>query len=137
MSPPSPVSKNKSRIRVLLAICFMLVSCLAYSSTLKIEVTCSYKMSVDFQRTTRCYVPQDRTLCSICGSRFPRRWVIAPYVLLGGYQHYGEACRVILSEMLVISYKNIRSHYPEDHSLSFIGLCDVRSSITPNIQGCE
>jgi hypothetical protein len=35
---------------------------MAYFSTLKIEVTCSSEMSVDFQRTTRRYVPEDRTL---------------------------------------------------------------------------
>jgi hypothetical protein len=33
----------------------MLVSCLTYSSTLKME-TCSYETSVDFQRTTRLYI---------------------------------------------------------------------------------
>jgi hypothetical protein len=33
------------------APCFMLVSCLAYSSTVKLEVTCSSDTSVDCQRT--------------------------------------------------------------------------------------
>jgi hypothetical protein len=33
--------------------CFTLVTFLAYSSTLKVEVTCSSETSVDFQRTTR------------------------------------------------------------------------------------
>jgi hypothetical protein len=40
---------------------FMLVSCFAYYSTLKMEETCSSEMLVDFQRTTRRYIPQDRT----------------------------------------------------------------------------
>jgi hypothetical protein len=31
---------------------FTLVSCLAYSSTTKMEATCSFEMSADFQRTT-------------------------------------------------------------------------------------
>jgi hypothetical protein len=48
---------------------FMLVSCMAYSSTLKIEVICSSETSVDFQRTTRRYIPEGSTLhytfCSI------------------------------------------------------------------------
>jgi hypothetical protein len=35
-----------------LAACFMLVSCLAYSSTLKMEVICSSETLVDFQQTT-------------------------------------------------------------------------------------
>jgi hypothetical protein len=36
----------------LLAACFMLASCLAYSSILKMEATCSSETSVDFQRLT-------------------------------------------------------------------------------------
>jgi hypothetical protein len=35
-----------------LSACFMLVSCLAYSSTLKMEATCSSEMSVGFYPTT-------------------------------------------------------------------------------------
>jgi hypothetical protein len=41
---------------------FRLVSCSDYSSTLKMEAVCSSETSVDFQRTTRRYIPQDRTL---------------------------------------------------------------------------
>jgi hypothetical protein len=37
-------------------------ACLAYHSTLTMEVTCSCEMSVDFQRTTRRYIPEYRTL---------------------------------------------------------------------------
>jgi hypothetical protein len=44
------------------ATCFTLVSCLACSLALKMEVTYSSEMSVDFQRTTRRYIPEDRTL---------------------------------------------------------------------------
>jgi hypothetical protein len=51
-----------TNIRVLLAVCFMLVSCLAYSSTLKREVICSSETPVDFQRTTWRYIPKVRTL---------------------------------------------------------------------------
>jgi hypothetical protein len=47
--------------RVLLATCFTVVSCLAYS-TLKMEATRSSETSVDFQRTTRHYIPEERTL---------------------------------------------------------------------------
>jgi hypothetical protein len=35
---------------------------LAYSSTLKMEATCSSEMSVDFQWATQHYIPEDRTL---------------------------------------------------------------------------
>jgi hypothetical protein len=41
---------------------FTLVSCLAYYSTLKMNETCSYEMLVDFQRTIRRCIPEDRTL---------------------------------------------------------------------------
>jgi hypothetical protein len=46
-------------IRTRLPVCLMLVSFLAYSSTLKMEVTYFSKISVDFQRTTRRYIPED------------------------------------------------------------------------------
>jgi hypothetical protein len=46
----------------LLAICFVLVFCLVYSSTLKIEVTYSSETSVYFQRATRPYIPEDRPI---------------------------------------------------------------------------
>jgi hypothetical protein len=36
----------------------MQVSCLAYSSTLKMQATCSSEMSVDIQRTTWHYIPK-------------------------------------------------------------------------------
>jgi hypothetical protein len=34
---------------------------LAYSSTLKMEAICSTETLADFQRTTRRYIPEDRT----------------------------------------------------------------------------
>jgi hypothetical protein len=40
----------------------MQVSCLTYSSALKLEATCYTETSVDFQRATRCFIPEDRTL---------------------------------------------------------------------------
>jgi hypothetical protein len=41
-------------------LCFTLISCLAYSSTLKIEETWSPETSVDFQLPARCYIPVDK-----------------------------------------------------------------------------
>jgi hypothetical protein len=37
----------------------MPVSCLDYSSALKIEATCFYRMSVDFQWNMQRYIPED------------------------------------------------------------------------------
>jgi hypothetical protein len=42
--------------------CSVLVSCLAYLSTLKIEATYSSVTSIDFKRTTRLYVSEAITL---------------------------------------------------------------------------
>jgi hypothetical protein len=39
-----------------------LLSCMAYTSTLKMEAICSSESSVDFQRTTRRYITEYRTL---------------------------------------------------------------------------
>jgi hypothetical protein len=44
------------------ATCFTLLFFLAYSSTLKTVATYSSKTSVDFQRTTWGYIPEDRSL---------------------------------------------------------------------------
>jgi hypothetical protein len=46
----------------LLATCFMLVSILASSLTLKMEATCTSETLIEFQRTTWRYIPEDRTL---------------------------------------------------------------------------
>jgi hypothetical protein len=57
MPPPSSRLKIASVFTVedyvLLDACFIIVSCLAFSSALKMEATCSSEMSVDFQWITR------------------------------------------------------------------------------------
>jgi hypothetical protein len=45
-----------------LAVCFMLVSYLAYSSTMKMEEIYSSETLVDFQRSTRHCIPENGTL---------------------------------------------------------------------------
>jgi hypothetical protein len=45
----------------LLAVCFMLLSCLAYSLTLKMVAICSPETFVDFHQTTLNYILEDRT----------------------------------------------------------------------------
>jgi hypothetical protein len=52
----------KVKRRLMTATYLTLVSLLAYSSTLKMEATCSFETSVDFQWTIRCYIPEDTTL---------------------------------------------------------------------------
>jgi hypothetical protein len=55
-----PFSEPKSKPRkqkTLLDLFLVLVSCLAYYSTLIMKVMCSSETSIDFHRTTRYYVP--------------------------------------------------------------------------------
>jgi hypothetical protein len=60
MLPPSLGSKSAGRVY------FMLVCCLAYSSTLNIEAVCSSQSLVGFHQTTWHFTPEDRTLHSHC-----------------------------------------------------------------------
>jgi hypothetical protein len=46
----------------LFATCARLVSCLAYSFSMKLEARCSSETSADFQRTTWRYIREDRNL---------------------------------------------------------------------------
>jgi hypothetical protein len=45
-----------------LATCFHAGFLLRFPSTLKMEAICSFESSVDFQRTTLRYIPEDSTL---------------------------------------------------------------------------
>jgi hypothetical protein len=47
----------------------MLVSCSAYTSTLKMEAICSSETSDDFQRTKRRYTSEDKTVYITTGVR--------------------------------------------------------------------
>jgi hypothetical protein len=55
------ISQDRNKHEAELAICFILFPCLAHSSTL-MEGICSSETSIDFQRTTWRYIPEDRTL---------------------------------------------------------------------------
>jgi hypothetical protein len=52
--------------KALLYTCFMLVSCSAYTSTLKMEAICPAEMLVEFQWTTQRYITGDRSLRVFC-----------------------------------------------------------------------
>jgi hypothetical protein len=63
----NPLSGNRRfggtcRFHLCLPSAFTLVSCSAYSSTLKMEAIWSSETSVDFQRTTQRYIPEHSTL---------------------------------------------------------------------------
>jgi hypothetical protein len=66
ISPPTSGSKiEPSKKPALLTACFMLVPCLAYSSTLKINAMFSFETSVDFYSTTLRYVSGTQLLLMI------------------------------------------------------------------------
>jgi hypothetical protein len=90
ITPCSPVKLNQ-RFGGRLDACFMLVSCLAYSSTLKMEVTCSSGMSVDFHHNTWRYIPEDRTLQSHCCENL--KSCICLMLASGGMITNGEKCQ--------------------------------------------
>jgi hypothetical protein len=64
MSPPSSGLKNETE-ETSMKTGGMVISGLAYSSALKLEETYSSE-TVDFQWTTWCYIPEDRTLHNHC-----------------------------------------------------------------------
>jgi hypothetical protein len=61
MWPPSSGSEQETSIKQvsLFPTCFMLVSCLAYSSTLKREARTYSEPQVDFYQATRRYIPEE------------------------------------------------------------------------------
>jgi hypothetical protein len=64
ITPCSPLKVNsrfRGTYRLRFPTTFTQVSCSAYSS-LRMKTICSFETSVDFQRTTRRYTPEDSTL---------------------------------------------------------------------------
>jgi hypothetical protein len=59
-------SCSLSKVNWQLSACFVLVCCLAYSATLKMEATFFSEMSVDFQGITWCFTAEDGTLHNHC-----------------------------------------------------------------------
>jgi hypothetical protein len=66
ITPFNPLKVNRGfggtcRFHLHLSLAFTQVSYLGYFSTLKMEATCYSKTSVDFQKTTQRFIPEDRT----------------------------------------------------------------------------
>jgi hypothetical protein len=69
----------------------MLVSSLAYSLTLKIEATCSYGTSSDFQRSTGRHILEDGTL-RICNfsQLYIRVYIYRRFYQIVNFYDYGS-----------------------------------------------
>jgi hypothetical protein len=64
---PLTADVNEELSRALLAVCFILVSCLAISYTQKTEeATPSSETPIDFRSTTRRYISEGRTQLILC-----------------------------------------------------------------------
>jgi hypothetical protein len=111
MSPPSSGSNSKpSEIPAWSWQQAILVSCLVYSSNLKIVAIYSSEKSVDFQRTTQRYTPEDRTLrnhscknpvsCNMDKVQYQTRFFLQPRPLTNcsDYWHLNEKTIVVLGE---------------------------------------
>jgi hypothetical protein len=93
----------------------MLVSRLVYSSALKMGVTSSSKTSINFHRTTRRYIPEDRTLLTYLVFESLLQFVLMKTILestcitfvhLGGssgqcQKSLGYLCRILLRKYLM------------------------------------
>jgi hypothetical protein len=96
--------------------CFALVSCPAYS-TLKMEVIRSSETSVDFQRTTQRYIPEDRTLFVTTPVRTSNATVstyafciILPYESVLPHSMRSVFMKIEITLQLFIRTSNIKSH---------------------------
>jgi hypothetical protein len=91
-------SRKYAAIRVLLAACFMLVSCLAYASTQKMEAVYHSEMSADIQQPSQLYIPEDRNFHSPCMSslRIPILYVLPQWWL--SYWKLEEICHLSLQQ---------------------------------------
>jgi hypothetical protein len=97
--------------RTLLTTCFMLVSCLAYSSTLKMEATCSSDMSPF--NGLHGYIPDDRTLHSHrCESL---KWSPLFYIV----DVAASTLKVSVSFLNLLSVKDCRTIYRDIYMIVY------------------
>jgi hypothetical protein len=104
-----PVWEPKILHNSRLVSAFLLVVCLAYSSTLKMEATCSFETSVDIHRTTQHYISEDRIVHN------PRCENLMSYTVLVARAFSPVVCVVYSSSMKAVNfYQCTRCHIPED-----------------------
>jgi hypothetical protein len=105
-------------MKVLFSACHLL-SCSAYSTTLKMEAACSTETLLDFQQTTRRYIPEDRTIHNHCSEN------LKSYIT-------GHVCprylRIYHEERGKRTLRNVGEYLP-DHTTS----CEVFAFLTSPI----
>jgi hypothetical protein len=79
---------------------FTLVSSSPYSSALKMEAVCSPETSVDFQRTTRRYIPEDNALVCLLVSLTALSVACAVWRSVAGWSARNELERVLKEEIV-------------------------------------
>jgi hypothetical protein len=85
----------------------MLVSCLAYFSTLKIDAICFYKTKVNFHHIVRRYIPEDGALPSRLCENFKPTIFIFVVSILQGYSkwfiHFQNAIYLKTNESFIVT----------------------------------
>jgi hypothetical protein len=124
--------------------CFMLGSCLAYSSPLNVDATRSSEMWFDFRRTIRSYIPEDRILLNLCISSncIFRRSIYIPTHMLKYYNSDSltatkfkpHICAVILT-CNIVTYRQISRQRPKDAHAT-IGYCKKCFLCRPHLAHC-
>jgi hypothetical protein len=108
--------------RVLLAICFALVSSLPYSSILNLKALCS----AEFQRTTQHYIPEDRTFCKHhCENRRSYICRVPLCMNLARHTRFVPCVFASLESLIVICIAVIQSNFQFIWQILFLYICLV------------
>jgi hypothetical protein len=98
------------------AVCYILISCLAYCSSLKVEAMCSSETSVEFNKTTQRYIPENTSLQSMlakCFNLVPCLTYLSTLIM-----------EAIFSSKTSNDFHRITWRYiPEDLTVNSCGLC--------------
>jgi hypothetical protein len=98
---------SQARKQLCLPPAFKLVSCLAHSSILKREATCSSETSVAFQRTTRRYIPHDRTRLLLYYLFY--NWALPPVTCSSGISNHTKVSGYLVE--MCVSPALLRLYY--------------------------
>jgi hypothetical protein len=101
--PYSGLKNNPREKTPEIAVFFMLVSCLAYFSTVNTEATCSFETSVGFQRTIRRCIPEDKPLRAVFMLRLRLIFTVVRNLTRQrmSFRKYVNLCRVQFSTLIV------------------------------------